>query len=95
MLALHYISANLCLTFCQLQSERVDDLIANSSSGSIYETVQTEVRRAILDIQNDLESVSICGFSREISLLVISLAIAYIFCLETKQASGVISVIFA
>lgn len=54
----------------------MDDLITNSSSGSTYETVQSEVRGAILDIQNDLESVSIRGFSREISLLVISLAIA-------------------
>lgn len=37
-----------------LQSVQVDPL----ESSDIYETVRSEVRRAIFEIQNDLESVS-------------------------------------
>ncbi|KAJ6901530.1 hypothetical protein NC651_019332 [Populus alba x Populus x berolinensis] len=43
-----------------LQSFQGDNL-GDGTSSRIYETVQSEVRRAIADIQNDLESVSSCG----------------------------------
>jgi len=43
-----------------LQSFQGDNL-GDGTSSRIYETVRSEVRRAIADIQNDLESVSSCG----------------------------------
>ena len=42
-----------------LQSFQGDNL-GDGTSSHIYETVRSEVRRAIADIQNDLESVSSC-----------------------------------
>ncbi|KAJ6989141.1 hypothetical protein NC653_021888 [Populus alba x Populus x berolinensis] len=46
--------------FGQMQSFQGDNL-GDGTSSRIYETVQSAVRRAIADIQNDLESVSSCG----------------------------------
>jgi hypothetical protein len=43
-----------------LQSFQGDNL-GDGTSSRIYETVRSEVRRAIADIQNDLESVSSRG----------------------------------
>ena len=40
-----------------LQSRQGDRLGGDASASGIYETVRSEVRRAISDIQNDLENV--------------------------------------
>lgn len=47
----------LCLQPCQR-----NDLEGGNTASGIYETVRSEVRRAISDIQNDLETVSSYGF---------------------------------
>lgn len=48
---------DLALLFI-MQSFQGDEL-GDDASNHIYETVRSEVRRAIADIQNDLESVSL------------------------------------
>lgn len=43
--------------YFNLQSIRGDSLESDAAASGIYETVRSEVRRAISEIQNDLESV--------------------------------------
>lgn len=43
---------------CDVVQSLEGDNLGGDASSRIYETVRSEVRRAIADIQNDLESVS-------------------------------------
>lgn len=51
-----------CLILNIRQSVQGHQLGEQATRSSIYETVRSEVRRAISDIQSDLESVRILGF---------------------------------
>lgn len=55
-------SPNIWFLCLHLQSFQRNDLEGDNTASGIYETVRSEVRRAISDIQNDLESVSSYGF---------------------------------
>lgn len=46
------------VSYFLLQSVQGDNVEADTTTNGIYETVRSEVRRAISEIQNDLESVS-------------------------------------
>lgn len=46
------------VSYFLLQSVQGDNAEADSTTSSIYEAVRSEVRRAISEIQNDLEIVS-------------------------------------
>ena len=50
------------VSYFVLQSVQGDNMETDTTASGIYETVRSEVRRAISEIQSDLEIVSSFGF---------------------------------
>ena len=62
----------LCVFCNKRQSLQGDYLESDATPSSIYEAVRSEVKRAISDIQSDLESVGVSGLMSITSLDIFS-----------------------